>query len=274
VMQASVYRHVDYLTDDAVSFVSLTWNDKPVATLQPPTPATLAKQCDWVRYYADQRSDRGHEVLSQMDDFMAFFSSLLGMTAGRNPKTLELLGTVQSIVGQITMIPKHLLACRRPDELDVRVTAMIPTPSHASFPSAHATQSIAMARVLEALIGAVPTHFGDAPKRVEMCYRMAHRIAVNRTVAGVHFPMDSAAGSRYGLQMGRILVAAMTGGGTVQELPPFDPDDTPDADFRYAEQQALRAVTGGASVPVAADPVLNWLWAQAVAEFTLHTPTV
>ena len=133
---------------------------------------------------------------------------------------------------------------------------------------------MATARVLEALIRTTPTHFGDLEKRVEMCYRQAHRIAVNRTVAGVHFPMDSAAGARLGLQVGNILVAAMTAGGTVRELAAFDPDSAPDADFRYEDAAALRVPGPGADISVAADPLLAWLWAEAKAEFALHAPAV
>lgn len=270
LLQNAVSRHVGHAADDAASYVSLTWNSAAVATLKPPTAATMAKQCDIVRYYADQRSDRGNEILSQLGSFPPYFAVLLGLTAGRNPKTLELLDAVQSIAGQITMLPKHLFACRRPDELDARVRPLIMTPSHGSFPSAHATQAIAMARVLEGLILANPLHFGDAATRIDLCYRQAHRMAVNRTVAGVHFPMDSAAGSRLGLQIGNILVAMMTGGGTVHEFAVFDPDTLPDADFLYDDAKALRAVVGGAEVAVAPEPLMAWLWGQASYEFSLH----
>jgi hypothetical protein len=133
---------------------------------------------------------------------------------------------------------------------------------------------MAMARVLEALIHAVPAHFGDLEKRVDLCYRQAHRIAVNRTVAGVHYPMDSAAGARLGLQMGNILVSAMTGGATVRELPAYDPDTSPEADFLYADAAALRVPAPGADIPVTADPILTWLWNEAKAEFALHAPAV
>ena len=270
LLQGGVNRQLGHDWNAADRTVSLTWNGSAVAMLKSPDTATLAKQCDWVRYYADQRGDRGNEILSQLGSFSAYFAVLLGLTDGRNAKTFELLAAVQSIAGQMTLLPKHLLACRRPAELDARIAPLVGTPGHGSFPSAHAAQAIAMARVIEALVRATPSHFGDMETRIDLCYRQAHRIAVNRTVAGVHFPMDSAAGARLGLQMGNILVAAMTGGGAVHPVAAFDPNLTQDADYLYTDAAALRSAGAGPGIPVAADPLLAWLWTEAKAEFALH----
>ena len=225
-----------------------------------------------MRYYADQRADRANEILSQLGSFSPYFAVILGLTEGRNPKTFELLDAVQTISGLVTMMPKHLFACRRPAEFDARVMPYIATPAHGSFPSAHATQAFAMATVLEALVGAHPDHFGDAAKRIELIYRQAHRIAVNRTVAGVHFPIDSAAGCRLGLQIGRVLCAMMGTGVTVHGTDTYDPNSNPGTDFLFADLAPVLASGNGPSLPVAQDPPTNWLWAQARDEFALHSP--
>jgi len=43
-----------------------------------------------------------------------------------------------------------------------------------------------------------------------MPFRIAHRIAVNRTIAGVHFPIDSAAGALLGCAIGDAVHALAT----------------------------------------------------------------
>jgi len=42
---------------------------------------------------------------------------------------------------------------------------------------------------------------------VPLPYRIAHRIAVNRTIAGVHYPVDSAAGAMLGRAIGEAILA-------------------------------------------------------------------
>jgi hypothetical protein len=271
ILQVSFLSHLNWATDDAVSTIAITWAGNTLLTLRPPEEETLAMQCDLVRYYADQRGERADEILSQLGSFAPYFAMPLGLTEGRNPKTFELIDAVQTISGLATMIPKHLFACRRPAELDTRVMPLIATPSHGSFPSAHATQAFAMAVVLEALINANPDHFGDAARRIDLVYRTAHRIAVNRTVAGVHFPMDSAAGCRLGLQLGRVLCALM-GIGTVHGSGTYDPNDIPGRDFLYADLAPVLAPGTGPLVPVIPDAPSTWLWTQARDEFVLHSP--
>ncbi len=48
--------------------------------------------------------------------------------------------------------------------------------------------------------------YGDM-QWLEQLLRLASRIAVNRTIAGVHFPVDSAAGAVLGLTLGAYFVA-------------------------------------------------------------------
>lgn len=70
---------------------------------------------------------------------------------------------------------------------------MIQIPDHSTYPSGHAMEAFAIATVLHCLsTGNGPRH---GVKEQALPFRLAHRIAVNRTVAGVHFPVDSLAGA-------------------------------------------------------------------------------
>lgn len=52
---------------------------------------------------------------------------------------------------------------------------------------------------------------GTVDPQVEMLFKLAARIAENRTVAGVHFPIDSAHGSIVGTVAGLVYCAALEG---------------------------------------------------------------
>ena len=56
--------------------------------------------------------------------------------------------------------------------------------------------------------------------------RQAARIAINRTVAGVHFPADSAAGAVLGLTLGQYLVKRCTSAADAQTYTAWKFDGT------------------------------------------------
>ena len=98
---------------------------------------------------------------------------------------------------------EHSLACRRPHEYSSQIQPMIPVALHGTLPSGHATEASTFAYVLWILL----RDSGRKELWGEQLMRQASRIAVNRTVAGVHFPVDSVAGAMLGLTLGQYLVA-------------------------------------------------------------------
>jgi hypothetical protein len=162
---------------------------------------------------------------------------------------------------------KHAFACPRPVELSAQIQPMIPTPGHASWPSGHATEAYMVATMLRELLP--PDEVGH-----EQLQRLAARIAVNRTVAGLHYPVDSAVGRLLGTALGDFFVARCRGG-TVHERGfdgprfhngaghaiDFDPrvplDGGPDGYYQ------LKPAPGR----VAASALMKVLWQQARAEW-------
>jgi hypothetical protein len=106
---------------------------------------------------------------------------------------------------------KHAHACHRAHDFSPQIQPMIPVPLHASLPSGHATEGFIFAYVLWRLLNESGNAVYSKTIWVEELMRQASRIAVNRTIAGVHFPVDSAAGSMLGLTLGRYLVARCKG---------------------------------------------------------------
>jgi membrane-associated phospholipid phosphatase len=86
----------------------------------------------------------------------------------------------------------------RPNQVYPFLVPMIPVPMHPSWPSGHATQAFLVAEAL----GAAASWLRDPALIV------AHRIAENREVAGVHYQDDSLAGEL----MARVVITMLDGG--------------------------------------------------------------
>jgi hypothetical protein len=193
-----------------------------------PTVADFQKQTEVVNDYVDLRGDRGQEIIDQIGGNIGYMTPILPMVPGRMDKTLELLALVQALAAHVAQQAKHLLACRRPHAYSGQLQPMIPTPGHGALPSGHATEAHALAETLARLVPAA-----KKPKDTDrMLMAQAARIAVNRTVAGLHFPADSYAGMVLGYYVADI-VAARAGKGTKSKAgATFDGKDIEKTDFR------------------------------------------
>ncbi len=118
----------------------------------------------------------------------------------------------------------------------------------------------------------------------EQLLRLANRVAVNRTVAGVHFPVDSAAGAVLGLTLGLYFYNRCVPNATYDAYE-FDGTQFPattggplaDGDFYWqlyydttGDQQLAPPpyVTANAGQAMQASPLLTWLWQQALGEWS------
>ena len=249
---------------------------RPLVRMRAPTKAQFKKQLDLVAAYADLRADRAAEIVAQITPPMAFWSSVVGLTAHRHKKTLQLLELAFSLCIHVEMRFKHIFASIRPVAFSPQIQPMIETPGHGSWPSGHATEAFAVAVLLEALLNAASpegsTPNGSASR--EQLQRLAARIAVNRTVAGLHFPVDSAAGRLLGTALGEFLVARATGtrvrergfDGRLFEDPNGEPLDFSlhqSMDHTHGHAYTRSASTTG----VGNAPLLAWLWKEALKEW-------
>jgi membrane-associated phospholipid phosphatase len=244
---------------------------RSLITLRAPSKAIFKKQLDLVAAYADLRADRAAEIVAQMAPPFAFWASVVGILPHRHKKTLQLLELAFSLAVHVEMRFKHVFASTRPVEMSPQIQPMIPTPGHGSWPSGHATEAFIVATVLEALLDAAdPTATNGSACR-EQLQRLAARIAVNRTVAGVHFPVDSAVGRLLGTALGEFFIARSTGASVRHRG--FDGrlfvgahNEAKDFSLHDAIDSGAGSVSGPA-VALAAGPMLAWLWQGAVQEW-------
>lgn len=182
-----------------------TW-PKPfltVASVTRPDPAYFAADLDFLRAYSDLRSDRLAEIFHQTGDILSFFGAHGYLDSGRRKHTLLLLEAVRSVAVHVETLAKFVCRQKRPIDYAMEVQPMVQTPDHSSFPSGHALEAFAIATVLTRLSGGPDPV--TAIDEMFLPFVLAHRIATNRTVAGVHFPVDSLAGAFLGVLLGEAI---------------------------------------------------------------------
>jgi membrane-associated phospholipid phosphatase len=248
-----------------------------------PRRRIFRRQLPFLHRYADLRPDRAAEILAQLGWQVGFFASIAWLIRTRMKKTIELLAAAFRLANAVHMRLKQALACRRPIEFGPQVQPMILTPAHGTLPSGHATEAFITAIVLWRLVQASGRNPYVSRRYAEQLMRLAARVAINRTVAGVHFPIDSAAGALLGLALGEYFVArAAAPGGANQfrtwrfrgNLFPEDGDfvwrDLFDvaADAQTEQPYATMDPNPRPIDPARQSPILSWLWDEAVAEWS------
>jgi hypothetical protein len=241
---------------------------KEIVTLTRPSLDTFKAQLDLVESYADLREDRGSEILAQIGLNSDFWGMMAYLQPARCPKTFEVLLAALRMAISVEMRFKHALACPRPIEYSPQVQPMIQTPGHGSLPSGHSTQAFMIGRVFWELL--------PAARRSALMYeelmRQAARIAVNRTVAGVHFPVDSVAGRILGTTLAEYFVGRVTKVPyTPRRFVPAKFDK--DSDFKLSdgirrlEPNPAKYVELLADQPAAESAILGWIWQEAQKEW-------
>jgi membrane-associated phospholipid phosphatase len=245
----------------------------PIFSLVRPTKDQFKDQLPLVLNWAELRSDRFAEILVQVTNAAPFWASIMNLQPQRQKYTIELLSLVDSFATCVEMRFKHAMACHRPAHFSSQVQPIIATPGHSSYPSGHATAAFLTAHVAEQLVGPAYEPNARAELKAQL-QRLAARIAINRTVAGVHFPVDSAAGRALGQALGGYLVHRFKGTGNFDELQ-FDGSKFHNAnapiDFNHNVQPGnlpYYTLTAARTLNAASQSgVLKKLWALAQAEW-------
>jgi len=217
--------------------------------------------------------------MAQIDPPYAFWSSIIYMHPDRTKRTFELINVLLQFCVYVEMRFKHALACWRPVEYNAQVQPMLTTPGHGSFPSGHATQVHAVAHVLKNLLNLNPAGNPGHAMIIDQLDRQAARIATNRVVAGVHFPVDSMAGRMLGVALGEYFVARCTGGAAFmgRTFLSVGIDGAPTTDFNpFNAAQDLNGAgpfySQAAAGAIALSALMPHVWAQARAEWMVRFP--
>jgi len=115
---------------------------------------------------------------------------------------------------------------------------------------------------------------GTGDKYAEQLQRLAARVAVNRTVAGLHYPVDSAVGRLRGTALAGFCIARCLGGSVHErgfEGPKFHgPKDAAiDFDPRISmiDNKSRYYTYSSTSSHISASPLLEFMWTKAAKEW-------
>lgn len=238
------------------------------------SPDFWGKQLDKVLRAAVEREDRMPEILSQASDMWPFFESVIGFRRAALPRTAELLNIAHDAALHLTMGLKHGVHQQRPVHLSTRVMPLVATPAHGSLPSGHATLATLTSVMISGLLYSARGDSTYLQERQWQLDRLARRIAFNRVVAGVHFPVDSVAGYALGVQLAQLVLAM--GGASVLAPAPMSSDDVWDIGRRDFTLEEIgtpwpdRRDSESAAVPVVVSPLepLHTLCMAAIQELT------
>ena len=233
----------------------------------------VAAQLRLVFDYRTLRPERANEIVNELSLPAAYWSAILGRPLEQMPRTIELINVALHFSARAVMFFKHKIALPRPMQLSAQIQPIIQNPGHGSLPSGHSTQSFMLARLLDQL------HQKNHPAQIKdevttaLLYRRAERIACNRTVAGVHFPIDSMAGRVLGEVLADLLLSLATQSQFKQrsfDLTAFEPShyqDDLDASVPLDDSDLPYYKSGGSIETTDAAPVIRWLWQEVSAEW-------
>ena len=276
LLDSMVFPDFKVTGSDGAATLSAAGNE--LLTLHRPKDEVFEQQLKMVRAYADLRDDRIEEILVQTEDLLSFYGAQMYLSAQRNSKTMALLYAANRVAVHVEMPIKHFCRSARPIDYATHIQPMIQTPDHSSYPSGHAIEVFATSTVLaRVMTGMGPKAALSAPVDSEhgrmagMAFRLAHRIACNRSVAGVHFPVDNASGAMIGCILGEALYRVATGAG---EWPPekkdiaFTPHQTAEPPFDLTLRWLREELPGDAPNGSTGDEttIFGKLWHDAVME--------
>jgi hypothetical protein len=145
---------------------------------------------------APEREARFAEIVQQ-DSAAGAISYWVGMLALDNasPATALLISVARRIGEYAAMCLKQQFRVPRPSQLFPGIVPMIDPPMHSAFPSGHALGAHLISKCLKAARPDLP-QAGSRDDRPTLLDDLAERIAENRVVAGLHYPLDGEAGKR------------------------------------------------------------------------------
>jgi hypothetical protein len=163
--------------------------------LTPPTRIGSQEEFQQLFAYKETERDRKCGVIceqQQLASMAKIFNDVIDSTG--KSSTRLLIGSVESDMLQVVLFQKKLANFNRARPYQIRPDLAPPfTPGHPSYPGGHAAQSHAMASVIALILQRSDNAYAS---QIKLSQDLAADLAINREIAGIHYPSDTAAGLR------------------------------------------------------------------------------
>ena len=138
--------------------------------------------------HAVDREERFFEIMDQHqgDGAIKYWLGMLDIDAASDPATYLLIRVARRVGEVVVMCLKEQYGIARPSQVCPAIIPMVDPPVTPSFPSGHALQSRLISKCLEAA--------GRPLTQRNLLFKLAERVAENRVIAGLHYPLDNLAG--------------------------------------------------------------------------------
>lgn len=188
-------REFDQLTRQRPKILSREWA-KIITLPAPPANSSprTTKEIEYLKTLISKRPSKLQEITAEIN-LPAFrfgkytYEDLT--SSSTKPNTSQLLKAAYHDLAIVTFVMKKKFNRVRPSKIDSELGHAISIPEHPAYPSGHATATYVIAYILQEL---------DA-SRADIYLQDAQRIAINREIAGLHYPSDTAAGQQLARQL-------------------------------------------------------------------------
>ena len=137
---------------------------------------------------ADEREPRFVEIIDQheAEGAIKYWLGMLMIDPSSAPAAYTLIRVGRRIGEVVVMCLKDQFREPRPSQVCPMIVPMVDPPITPSFPAGHALQS----HLISKLVEVAERPFSNR----SMLLELSRRIAENRIIAGLHYPLDNAAG--------------------------------------------------------------------------------
>jgi acid phosphatase (class A) len=150
----------------------------------PPDDGFTRSEVDYIIALKPLRSRYQDDIDAQIKDVVQPFADGLKLNETQLAALRKFWATLLPEVTRVTMHFKAKFDRARPRQYSKEVDPSIAPPGHPAYPSGHSTDAHTLALLLS----------GIWPENKSQLLSIAHQIAANREIAGVHYRSDTAAG--------------------------------------------------------------------------------